>query len=239
MLTWGAPLAVQDYAKWANQGSNWAVLGGGLASLALPETAGETIVTLASVGLGVGLAMRFPALATALAVPSTGYASYCATLNLQAGLTGKDPVSGRALEPGVALARLVAGASGVLITAGGLLLGFRAGRVRYSHRPSVSELQQLRVSHQQVQVAGLPKGTTVYVPRTPVPGAAAVRPSSARLPAQPVKQLSSSPSRPVLAPGAASAAEAENVAASLAGSGHSGAPGHVGLGDAGWHGSTG
>ncbi len=218
MLTWGAHLAVQDYARWANEGSKWAMLGGGLASLALPETAGETVVTLASVGLGGGLAARFPTLATALAVPSTGLASYSTTLNLQAGLTGKDPVSGRTLEPGVTLARLVAGASGVLLTAGGLLMGFRAGRVRYSHRPSVTELHRLRLTHQQVQIEGLPRGTTVYVPRGTYTGAAPARPSPARLPARAMKQVSASPSKPVLAPGAASAAEAENVAASLAGS---------------------
>ena len=140
---------------------NNAVVMGLLASLWLPDTAGTTVVTLATAGFGVGMAKTFPTASAVIAALNAGPLAYDTTIKLQELSANHDLDSGRVLNADERLAKqLVIGANLIFLAV--TPIGIRGISIEIVPRASVPGLPD---GYVQIPVKGMPQGQEVWVPR--------------------------------------------------------------------------
>ena len=175
MLTWYAAKATEDYAQMAEEGIPLAWFAGSLAAAFTPEAMDATVLTMAGATRGPAVAAAFakayPRLAGVLGAAGTVGSAVGALSDLKVALTDRDPDTGRALTKDERVRRFFMGGSGVVMTAGGVGMFVKAGRVmRYRMRPE--DLHELYRTHEVVMKG---ERMEVFMPKGkmgPFPGAA-------------------------------------------------------------------
>lgn len=164
---------------------------GGLASLWLPETAGQTVMALGGLQAFpqamTSIGRIHPLVEGTIAVGSVGYGSFNTTIAIQEIVTDKNVWTGKSLESGERLARVLSLAGdAILTTTGGvsrqsvgrgattgptsrrLLPPKKSGgepRRTTARKMDPDEVAELHRTHVRVDVEGLPPGQELYVPR--------------------------------------------------------------------------
>lgn len=154
-----ADASVKHEGTWAGDDATFL---GGLASLWLPNTAGQTLTTLGSAGLGKALFGRFALLDRAMMVGGVGLGGYHTTLSAQEWWTGKDAFTGRALGAGELIAKLLHAGAGTIMLASGLAISLKAGRLT-ARRMSPREVADLKRNTITIPHKDLPKGAWLLI----------------------------------------------------------------------------